>query len=79
MPLWLLPDGGGQWLQPVARDDVIDGLARLAVADDAPDGVIDFVGAEALTLADYLRQLRQLQGKPSPAYILNLPPQVAGP
>lgn len=61
----------------IARDDVIDGLARLAAADEAPEGVVDFVGAEALTLADYLRQLRQLQGLSSPAYILNLPPQAS--
>ncbi|MGR2663554.1 NAD(P)H-binding protein [Chromobacterium haemolyticum] len=77
LPLWLLPDGGSQRVQPVARDDVIDGLARLAAADEAPEGVVDFVGAEALTLADYLRQLRQLQGLSSPAYILNLPPQAS--
>lgn len=77
LPLWLLPGGGSQRVQPVARDDVIDGLARLAAADEAPEGVVDFVGAEALTLADYLRQLRQLQGLSSPAYILNLPPQAS--
>lgn len=75
LPLWPLPDGGGQWIQPVALGDVVEGLARLAVADDAPEGVVDFVGAEALPLADYLRQLRQLQGLSTPAGILNLPPQ----
>ncbi|WP_227106417.1 NAD-dependent epimerase/dehydratase family protein [Chromobacterium rhizoryzae] len=77
LPLWLLPDGGNQRIQPLALDDAVEGLARLALADDAPEGVVEFVGAEALTLADYLRQLRRLQGLNAPAYILNLPPQAS--
>ncbi|MBX9349646.1 NAD-dependent epimerase/dehydratase family protein [Chromobacterium vaccinii] len=60
LPLWFLPDGGRQPIQPVAAVDVVDGLHRLI--EGRVRGAVDFVGAEEATLADYLRRLRSLQG-----------------
>ncbi|QND85463.1 Uncharacterized protein ChrSV_3237 [Chromobacterium vaccinii] len=60
LPLWFLPDGGRQPIQPVAEADVAEGLHRLI--EGRMRGAVDFVGAEETTLADYLRRLRSLQG-----------------
>ena len=75
LPCWPLPDGGGQLVQPARVDEVAEGLVRLAEGPAA--GVVDFAGAEALSLADYLRQLRRLQGIHAAARVLALPPALA--
>jgi uncharacterized protein YbjT (DUF2867 family) len=62
LPLVPLPAGGRQQVQPIAIDDLVDGLVALATRDapgQAPDGSrIAMVGPKALTLRAYLAALR---------------------
>ncbi|MGY8623995.1 NAD-dependent epimerase/dehydratase family protein [Chromobacterium violaceum] len=71
LPVWPLPEGGEYRVQPVAADEAAEGLRKLAENDVC--GVVDFVGAEQASLADYLRQLRRQQGIASPARVWTLP------
>lgn len=75
LPFWLLPEGGGQRIRPIAAADVAEGLQRLIEGDAR--GVIDFVGAEEASLADYLRQLRRLQGVGDAAWLCPVPAWLA--
>jgi uncharacterized protein YbjT (DUF2867 family) len=75
MPLLPLPDGGHQRVQPVHVDDVVEAICRLVEAPlTAPAGgrSVPLVGPEAITLHDYLQQLRFAIGLP-PAAALAVP------
>jgi uncharacterized protein YbjT (DUF2867 family) len=75
MPLLLLPDGGRQRVQPVHVDDVVEAICRLVEAPPAAAAggrSVPLVGPEAITLHDYLQQLRFAVGLP-PAAALPLP------
>ena len=74
-PLLLLPDGGHQKVQPVHVDDVAEAICRLVEAPPTtPAGgrSVPLVGPEAITLHDYLQQLRFAIGLP-PARSLAVP------
>jgi uncharacterized protein YbjT (DUF2867 family) len=61
-PLWPLPGGGRQRVQPIHLDDLVEGI--LALLDPARGTVaIDAVGARALRLRDYLHCLRSGLGR----------------
>jgi uncharacterized protein YbjT (DUF2867 family) len=76
IPLLALPQGDGPWLQPVHRDDVVAGLVSLAnrrtLSDPARRRIV-FAGPQALTLADYLRSLRQQLGFTRQARVIRIP------
>jgi uncharacterized protein YbjT (DUF2867 family) len=75
MPLLVLPDGGRQRVQPVHVDDVVEAICRLVeapLAAAAGGRSVPLVGPEAITLHDYLQQLRFAVGLP-PAAALPLP------
>lgn len=57
LPLMPLPGGGGQCVQPVHRDDVVEAIVRLLAMDDPPR-FLDAVGPRPLTLREYLVALR---------------------
>jgi uncharacterized protein YbjT (DUF2867 family) len=57
LPLTPLPGGGGQRIQPVHRDDLVEAIVRL-LAHPAPPGVVDAVGPTALSLREYLAALK---------------------
>lgn len=74
LPLWLLPAGDGPCLQPVHRDDVVQGLVRLVDGPGAQTrGRVVFAGARALSLASYLQALRQQLGGGRPPPAIKLP------
>jgi uncharacterized protein YbjT (DUF2867 family) len=60
-PLIPLPGTGTQRIQPVHIDDVVAGVLA-AVSDPEARGTIPFVGPEALTLRDFLAELRAALG-----------------
>jgi uncharacterized protein YbjT (DUF2867 family) len=74
LPLWLLPEGDGPWLQPVHREDVVQGLLALV---DGPlsrqGGRIVFAGPQAVTLLQYLQALRRQLGGTDAAWLVRLP------
>lgn len=88
MPLLLLPEGGRQRVQPVHLDDVVAAIVRLAtmaggsaggaaaVRQDSshwPQGRIPVVGPTALSLRDYLAELRHTLGQPGALRVLPVP------
>ncbi|WP_328589930.1 NAD-dependent epimerase/dehydratase family protein [Chromobacterium phragmitis] len=75
LPLWPLPDGGAQRVRPVAADDAVEGLCKLVESDVC--GTVDFVGQEEASLADYLRQLRRMQGIRTAAKVWAMPGYLA--
>lgn len=75
MPLLPLPGHGRQRVQPVHVDDVVEAICRLVEAPPAARAggrSVPLVGPEAITLHDYLQQLRFAIGLP-PAAALPLP------
>lgn len=85
MPLLALPEGGRQRVQPVHLDDVVAAIVRLAtmaagnrgaapaMRTDWPQGRIAVVGPTALTLRDYLGQLRSTLGQPGQLRVVPVP------
>ncbi|WP_166726993.1 complex I NDUFA9 subunit family protein [Crenobacter cavernae] len=59
LPLWPLPEGGRQRLQPVHVDDVVDALVRFAEGQGGQGATIAAVGPREMSLADYLQTLRR--------------------
>lgn len=79
LPLWALPQGGRQPVQPVHRDDVADAIVTLLAAPLAalpPARCVPLVGPQAMSFADYLQALRAGLGLP-PAWVVPLPRRVA--
>jgi uncharacterized protein YbjT (DUF2867 family) len=62
LPLIPLPGAGGQRIQPIHIDDLVDAIVALAGTDDWRVGRIALVGPEPLTLRDYLARLRSAMG-----------------
>lgn len=58
MPVLPLPAGGGQQVQPVHIDDAVQAIVVLLEAPDPPR-TVPLVGARAVSLRDYLQDLRQ--------------------
>lgn len=56
-PVLPLPAGGGQTIQPIHVDDVVDALVAL-VERHQPVGTVALVGPRAVSLRDYLQVLR---------------------
>lgn len=76
LPLLPLPEAGRFHLQPVHLADVAEGLAKLAVQDDATDNnhsIINMTGSQTLTLAEYLTTIRQTLHHKPPQRILSVP------
>jgi uncharacterized protein YbjT (DUF2867 family) len=73
LPLWLLPAGDGPWLQPVHREDVVQGLLALVEAPVSQQGKIVFAGPRAVTLLQYLQALRRQLGGTGAAWLVRLP------
>lgn len=61
LPLTPLPGGGGQRIQPVHLDDVCEAALRL-VEHHQTTGIVDAVGAQALSLREYLALLKRGMG-----------------
>lgn len=75
LPLWVLPEGGVQPVQPVHVDDVADAVCALLEGPRSAwpaHGRIAFVGPEPLAFAAYLQALRGALGL-APAPLLALP------
>jgi uncharacterized protein YbjT (DUF2867 family)/uncharacterized membrane protein YphA (DoxX/SURF4 family) len=62
LPLIPLPAGGGQRVQPVHIDDLVDAVVRLAESPIALNVTLPVVGPEPLTLRDFLARLRHAFG-----------------
>jgi uncharacterized protein YbjT (DUF2867 family) len=72
LPLAALPAGGRQRLQPIHIDDLAAALATLVEQAGAPRGRVALVGAQPLTFAAYLHELRAAM-RLAPAPSLALP------
>jgi nucleoside-diphosphate-sugar epimerase/uncharacterized membrane protein YphA (DoxX/SURF4 family) len=62
LPVIPLPAGGGQRVQPVHIDDLVDAIVRLAESPVALNLTLPVVGPEPLTLREFLAQLRSAFG-----------------
>ena len=65
LPVVPLPAGGAQRIQPIHIDDVTAAIVALLVHDAWRVGRIPLVGPEALTVRDYLLQLRRAMRLPT--------------
>ncbi len=70
MPLIPFPDGGKQKIQPVHISDLVLAVKKSLIANQSK--TIDIVGPKAMTMADYIQQIRAALGKP-PAKIISIP------
>ncbi|WP_459615420.1 SDR family oxidoreductase [Bordetella sp. 2513F-2] len=77
LPVWFLPAGGHQAIQPVHVDDVVQGLAALAQAAPGATARVPFVGPRPLSLRAYLLALRRALGWPRPPWVVPVPPPLA--
>lgn len=73
LPLLALPRGGDMLVQPVHVDDVVDGVLALVQAQPAGAPTLAFVGPRALTMREFLAQLRRGLGFASRLRVLPLP------
>jgi nucleoside-diphosphate-sugar epimerase len=72
LPLIPLPAGGKQVIQPVHIDDLTSALLRLIESPVELRCIVQVVGAEPTTLADFLRSLRAALGLP-PTRTVSIP------
>ena len=73
LPILALPHRGAMQVQPVHLDDVVAGVLALVERPPAAVETIAFVGPRALSLRDYLAQLRTGLGLLSGPHVLPLP------
>ncbi len=67
MPLLMLPEGGKQMVQPVHVDDVAQAVVNLLAPGSSPQrGIIECVGAEAVTLGGLISSYRTQRGGGAP-------------
>lgn len=71
LPHLCLPQAGQTPLQPVALDDVVTGCVHML--HTAQHGVVDAVGGEVVSLAEYVQLLRHYAWQQAPAQIHALP------
>lgn len=64
MPVHLLPDGGGQLLQPIHIDDVAAAVIRCLEPAVFGKKTMALVGPAPISYADWLQSLRRRLGKP---------------
>ncbi len=72
-PMLAMPQGGRMPMQPVHVDDVVAGIMALLQAPPARVATIAFVGPEPLTMAGFLRALRQGLGLAGGLPVLPVP------
>ncbi|MFC5473061.1 SDR family oxidoreductase [Paraherbaspirillum soli] len=72
LPLLALPLAHSARVQPIHVDDLVELLVKLVMSNDSVPREIAAVGPCALTMADYLAQLRRGMDAP-PAVVLDLP------
>lgn len=77
LPLIPVVDHGQQLLQPVHISDLVACVQRCLQSDAVPH-IIDVVGPEVVTFAQWLQNLRQAQGL-GPGRLLSCPSQLALP
>jgi uncharacterized protein YbjT (DUF2867 family) len=75
LPVFALPGGGHQCLQPIHLQDLCDAVVRL-VAQREPPVRVAAVGAAPLTLSEYLAALRAAMGL-APAWVVPVPQALA--
>ncbi len=73
LPVLAFPLAGDMLVQPVHRDDVVDGVLALLRSSAAQPGTIAFVGPRPLRLRDYLAQLRAALHMGGKLRVLRLP------
>lgn len=76
MPVLALPRGGDMLVQPVHVDDVVEGVMALLRAPPEGTPTIPFVGPRALTLREFIAELRRQLGFSSRLRVLRLPESV---
>lgn len=72
-PMIPLPGEGGQQIQPVDVDDLVEAIARLVADPAAAPSRLAIVGPQPLSLRDYLGALRRALGIRTPAFFLPIP------
>ena len=72
LPLIPLPGSGSQRVQPIHIDDLVACVVALLERERWCTGRLPLVGPEAITLREYLGDLRQALGAP-PARFINVP------
>lgn len=77
LPVVGLPGDGGQRVQPIHIDDVVEAVALLLQPDAVPGQCLDLVGPEPLAYRDMLRRYRAAMGFP-PAWQIPVPAPVIG-
>ena len=72
-PVLAFPLGGRMLVQPVHRDDVVQGIVRLV--ESPPPGIetVAFAGPRPIALRDYLQELRSALGEGGKQWILPMP------
>jgi hypothetical protein len=73
MPVAALPRGGAMPLQPVHLTDVVDGILSLLHDSPSQQRTIALVGPEALTLREYLREIRRALGIAGHLWVVPVP------
>lgn len=73
LPVAALPLGGAMLVQPAHLGDVVDGIVALLRDPPAQQRTIAFVGPEALTLREYLCELRRALGVAGPLRVVPVP------
>lgn len=73
--LLLLPDAGKTVIQPVALADVV--AACVAMIRQQHLGVVDAIGGEAVSMADYLQLMRCYCWQQAPARVVSVPKAAA--
>lgn len=71
LPVQVLPDGGQTHLQPIHVDDLVAAVCRCLEPETPSQQTIAVVGANSISYADLLQNLRRRIGKP-PARTLSL-------
>nr|WP_313071407.1 NAD-dependent epimerase/dehydratase family protein [Melaminivora sp.] len=77
LPWVALPEGGVSQVQPVALQDVIDGLVALALGPPEGTRTLAFVGPQPLALRQHLLVLRRRLGVRTPQRVLPVPAALA--
>jgi uncharacterized protein YbjT (DUF2867 family) len=72
LPVHILPDGGSQQLQPIHVDDVVAAVCLCLENTTHAQKTLALVGAEAISYADLLKNLRRRLEK-SAAFTVSLP------
>lgn len=72
-PVLPFPQAGRMLVQPVHVDDVVQGIVRLVEAPPLSVATLAFAGPRALSLREYLGDLRGALGEPRPQPVIAVP------